>query len=82
MLADTLREECLLYDIDVHCMFPGNFESPGHIEELKTKPELTKKLEDEEIPQTADNVARFIIEGLERGERHITYGFLASLVKV
>ena len=82
MLADTLREECLLYDIDIHCTFPSNFHSPGHIEENKTKPELTKILEDEEKPETAENVAQFIIEGLEKGEKHITYGFLASLVKV
>ena len=82
MLADTLREECLLYDIDIHCTFPSNFQSPGHVEELKTKPLLTRELEDEEEAETAQNVAKFIVERLESGEQHITYGFLASLVKV
>ena len=52
------------------------------MEELKTKPLLTRELEDEEEAETAENVAKFIVERLESGEQHITYGFLASLVKV
>ena len=82
MLADTLREECLLYDIDVHCTFPANFLSPGFQEEGKTKPEITRIFEDTAGVETAETVSRRIITRLERGHKHITYEFVGSMVKV
>ena len=82
MLADTLREECLLYDIDIHCTFPANFLSPGFQEEGKTKPEITRVFEGTAGVETAETVSRRIITRLERGHKHITYGFVGSMVKV
>jgi 3-dehydrosphinganine reductase len=40
-LADGLRQECLLYEIDVYACFPTTIYTPGFEEEQKTKPELT-----------------------------------------
>jgi 3-dehydrosphinganine reductase len=82
MLADTLREECLLYDIDIHCTFPANFLSPGFQEEEKTKPEMTRIFEGTAGVETAETVSRRIITRLERGHKHITYEFVGSMVKV
>ena len=82
MLADTLREECLLYDIDIHCSFPANILSPGFEEEEKTKPAITKTLEGTTGAEPPDIVARQVIDRLERGHKHITYEFAGGIVKV
>jgi 3-dehydrosphinganine reductase len=82
MLADTLREECILYDVDVHCSFPANILSPGLEQEEKTKPEITRKIEGVAGAETPIVVARMIISRLERGEKHITYQFVGHMLKV
>jgi 3-dehydrosphinganine reductase len=82
MLADTLREECVLYDIDIHCSFPASILTPGFEEEEKTKPALTQKIEGTAGAESPETVARYIIDQLERGHKHITYQFLGDLVKV
>jgi 3-dehydrosphinganine reductase len=63
-LAETLRSELLLYSIDVHIMFPGTIHSPGLIEENKSKPKITLKIEesDEGLQPAA------VAENLLRGE--------------
>jgi 3-dehydrosphinganine reductase len=82
MLADTLREECVLYDIDVHCTFPANILSPGFEIEEQTKPEITKKMEGTAGAETPEDVARKIIARLERGDKMITYEFVGTMLKV
>jgi 3-dehydrosphinganine reductase len=82
MLADTLREECLLYDVDISCSFPANILTPGFEEEERTKPEITRKIEGTAGAETAEVVAKRIISRLERGDKHITYQFVGDLVKV
>src|SRR5271170_1469355 len=69
MLADTLREECLLYDIDVHCIFPANFTSPGFEVEEITKPEITRALEGTAGIESVEAVSKMIVNRLERGHR-------------
>lgn len=44
-LAETLRNELKLYNISVHCYFPGTILTPGFEEEQKDKPALTAKIE-------------------------------------
>jgi NAD(P)-dependent dehydrogenase (short-subunit alcohol dehydrogenase family) len=82
MLADTLREECVLYDIDVRCCFPANILTPGFEVEERTKPEITKKIEGTAASETPEAVATKIIDRLEQGHKHITYQFEGDLVKV
>ena len=82
MLADTLREECLLYDIDVHCSFPANILSPGFENEGKTKPAITKKIEGTAGVDKPDVVAKHLVNHLERGHKHITYEFEGTIIKV
>ena len=80
-LADTLRMEALrlsgpVSKYTVHCAFPSNFISPAFVEEQKSKPELTKRLEgttgsiaelEQRFP-SAEKVARGIIAGVARGD--------------
>jgi len=81
-LADSLREECILYDIDVHCAFPANILTPGFEEEEKTKPDLTRKMEGPAGGETPEVVAARIIKKLEGGDEHITYEFVGTMLKV
>jgi 3-dehydrosphinganine reductase len=82
MLADTLREECVLYDIDVRCCFPANILTPGFQVEEQTKPDITRKIEGTAASETPEAVAKKVIDRLERGYKHITYQFEGDLVKV
>jgi 3-dehydrosphinganine reductase len=91
-LADTLRQELLLYgDEDaykVHCSFPGTFLTDAILEEQTHKPELLKILEKTNVPEdvlkktseTSMNVARKIIRGLEAGKTFITVDFEGDML--
>ncbi|KAI5812382.1 hypothetical protein BZA77DRAFT_253287 [Pyronema omphalodes] len=80
-LADGLRQECLLYDINVAACFPATIYSPGFEEEQKTKPELTKILEGADEGQTPEQVAVACVKGLERGEKIITTSLMGSAMR-
>jgi 3-dehydrosphinganine reductase len=94
-LADTLRSELALYngarrhttaplripEIRNHIVFPGGILSPGFEEENKVKHPVTVKLEEDDKPQTEDEVAAAAIAGLEKGEYLITTAMLGSLMK-
>ena len=78
-LADTLRQEVLLYDkkqkIHIHCTFPGTIYTDEFFEEQKRKPDLTKALERtdrEGTGMSAEQVASQTIRGLQRGHFFIT----------
>jgi hypothetical protein len=64
-LADALRSELLLYDIDVHIFFPPTMYTPGYEEENKTKPTITLKIEEGDPGLSAEQGA----QGLLRGDR-------------
>jgi 3-dehydrosphinganine reductase len=65
-LAECLRSEFQLYGLSIHAYFPGTILSPGYIEENKTKPDITKKIEGGESDGlTPEQCAR----GLLKGER-------------
>lgn len=95
-LSDTLSQELEIYngartfktrnsapaaDIKVHTVFPMGILSPGFDNEEKMKPELTKKLEEADKPQTPTEVASISIKALERGEYLITTTLLGHLMK-
>lgn len=62
-LAETLRNELILYDIDVHILFPGTIYSPGYVEENKTKPKITLKIEEGDDGLQPDQVAAALLKG-------------------
>lgn len=78
-LADTLRQELLLYrhqqEIRVHCSFPGTIFTESFVEEQLGKPELCKQLEGSDDPKnglTPGQVADRTLKGLEQGKYFIT----------
>lgn len=75
-LADTLSQECLLYEqhtpIRTHTIFPGAIDSPGYVEENRTKHPITKSIEEGDECQAAEVVAAKSVKGLEHGEEMIT----------
>jgi len=62
-LADTLRFELQLYNIDVQIFFPCTMFTPGYEEENKTKPKITLKLEESDAGLTAEQAARSMLTG-------------------
>ncbi|KAJ5588896.1 hypothetical protein N7537_011574, partial [Penicillium hordei] len=95
-LSDTLSQEIEMYngaytqrhrsdapaaDVKIHTIFPMGILSPGFDNEQKIKPELTKKLEEADKPQTPSEVAEISIRALERGEYLITTNLVGSIMK-
>lgn len=80
-LAETLRQECLMYDIDVHCVFPATIYSPGFENEQRLKPEITKILEEGDGGQTPEKVAQAALDGLDRGYATINTELIGQLLR-
>jgi 3-dehydrosphinganine reductase len=94
-LSETLMQEIQLYngarknrsipappvDVKIHTIFPMGILSPGFDHEESVKPDVTKKLEAADKPQTPEEVASASIKGLERGETMITTMFLGAAMK-
>ncbi|KAG4304476.1 hypothetical protein PORY_002186 [Pneumocystis oryctolagi] len=80
-LADTLRQESILYGIQVHCAYLATVYTPGFEKEQLIKPELTKELEGADQGQTPEAVASCIIKNLEKGNFFITTEILGDLLK-
>ncbi|KAJ7179079.1 oxidoreductase [Mycena filopes] len=80
-LAETLRSELLLYDIGVHIFFPGTIYSPGYIQENKSKPKITLKIEESDEGMQPDKVAEALLSGVEANNFHISGDFLGNLFR-
>ena len=63
-LAETLRSEGLLYDIDVHIFFAPAMDSPGLAEETRIKPVLTRKFEEDDKILSCEEAAKSLLGGL------------------
>ncbi|KZT62215.1 oxidoreductase [Calocera cornea HHB12733] len=74
-LADTLYSELLLYGIGVHIFFPCGMFTPGFEEENKTKPGITKKIEEEDHPMQPDVAAAVLLKGVKNGTYSIAADF-------
>lgn len=84
-LSDTLSQEMNLYasshtPVRLHTIFPATIFTESFEAENKVKADITKKLEEDDAGQTADEVAKRSIAGLERGEELITTTFMTRLV--
>jgi 3-dehydrosphinganine reductase len=62
-LAETLRQELLLYSIDVQIYMPVTMFTTGYEEENKTKPELVLKVEESDKGLTPEEAAEGLYEG-------------------
>ena len=82
-LVDALSQELLLYpqNVQVHMFAPSTMLTPGFEHEERTKPAITKKLEENDPVWTADQAADIGIKGLEAGEFFIVAGPQPQLMK-
>jgi 3-dehydrosphinganine reductase len=71
-LADSLRSEVLLYqkshDLKIHLYTPAGILSPGYEEEEKTKPAVTKKIEEGDEPISPEKCVEVLLSGESRSE--------------
>ena len=86
-LADTLRQEVLLYkarcDIRVHCCYLGNVLTDSFYSEQESKPALCKLMEGSNAPSpgiTPSEAAKRIIRGLQQGNFSIVTDFETRLL--
>ncbi|KAJ2849233.1 3-dehydrosphinganine reductase [Coemansia erecta] len=66
--AEALRVELQVYQIHVHCYFPGTIFTPGYEMENLTKPQITKDIEGADEGMTPEQCSRGLFRGLGRGE--------------
>ncbi|CEG37197.1 hypothetical protein F443_19099 [Plasmopara halstedii] len=81
-LAESLRNELLLYGIRVSIFYPGNIDTPGYVEENRTKPAETKTIEGVSELVHPDKVAQSLINGLSDGQFSITNDPMISILRV
>ncbi|KAJ7167368.1 oxidoreductase [Mycena crocata] len=80
-LAETLRSELLLYNIGVHIFFPATILSPGYVEENKTKPKITLKIEETDAGMQPDKVAAALLRGVQQGDFHIAADLVGNMFR-
>lgn len=87
-LSDTLSQEMNLYasalpnkpKVRIHTIFPATIFTESYAAENRIKSDLTKRLEEGDPGQTADEVARRSIASLEKGDELVPTTFLTRLV--
>lgn len=88
-LADSLAMEMQLYagaakgtmpDVKIHTVYPGTILSDAFALEQERKSDLTKKLEEDDVGQTPEQVAAACVSGLERGEELVSTILLTRVV--
>lgn len=78
--ADCLRMENLRHNIQTSIYFPSNIDTPGYEAENRSKPALTKKLEDAGQLYSAKQAAEALLAGLDLGHYRITPDFMTLLL--
>ncbi|CAH0480855.1 unnamed protein product [Peronospora belbahrii] len=81
-LAESLRNELQLFGIRVSIFYPGNIDTPGYVEENRTKPPETKIIEGVSIPLHSDKVAQQLINGVSDGLFSITNDPMIFILRV
>ncbi|CAI5701140.1 hypothetical protein KXD40_004280 [Peronospora effusa] len=81
-LAESLRNELKLYGIRVSIFYPGNIDTPGYVEENRTKPPETKTIEGVSELVHPDKVAQSLINGVSDGQFSITNDPMIFILRV
>lgn len=76
VLADILRQECIPYNINVECVFPGNIATEGFEIEEQTKPEITKIIEGPSAIMQPDDCAELVLKRLDAGQQMVHTDFI------
>ncbi|KLO20334.1 NAD(P)-binding protein [Schizopora paradoxa] len=78
-LAESLRSEFKLYGIDIHILFAPTMHTPGFDVEQQTKPSITKKIEEDDVPVSPDKAAKILVNGVEAGQYQMGGNILADI---
>lgn len=85
-LADCLRDELEVASrgsTTIHIYFVSTINSEGFLEEQKTKPEITMKIEGSESSDSSpESRAISLLKGIEKGQFHITSDFITDIFRV
>jgi len=77
--SESLRQEMRPYGVRVSVVYPPTTDTPGLARENQFKPLETQRIEGQITPQTADQVARVVLRGIERRRRYILPGLDTKL---
>ncbi|KAG0057181.1 3-dehydrosphinganine reductase [Gryganskiella cystojenkinii] len=80
-LAESLRNEFLLYGISTHIYYAGTMFTPGYETENLTKPLVTREIEGSS-GLTPDEAAKGLMSGLKKGWFAITTDFDTNFLRV
>ncbi|KAJ3103189.1 3-dehydrosphinganine reductase [Phlyctochytrium planicorne] len=81
-LAESLRSEFKPLGCKVHLYLPANMDTPGHVIENETKPEITAKIEGTAATQSGDQAARSLLAGILYNRFFITNDLIGEIVRV
>jgi len=85
-LADCLRDELEVASrgsTTIHIYFVSTINSEGFLEEQKTKPEITMKIEGSESSDSSlESRAISLLKEIEKGQFHITSDFSTDIFRV
>jgi len=73
--------EMKMYNIGVHIFYPGGIMTPGYEEEMKTKPEITKEIEKDDTPMSAEACAAVLWAGIEAGRFSIAGDLIGNIIR-
>ena len=77
--SEALRQEMKPHGIHVSVVYPPTTRTPGLETENRLKPIESWSIEGQVTPRSADYVARSVLRGIERRQRHILPGFDTKL---
>ncbi len=81
-LAESLYQELLPLGIAVHIYFVATIDSPGHLLENATKPEITRILEEGDLSNPSpESRARRLIEGVQAGRFSIASDLVTDVIR-
>jgi len=81
-LVESLRFELALYDIDVQVFAPCTMYSPGYENEQRSKPTITKKIEESDEGLSPEQAARAMLAGIQKGHAHFAGDLIKNLFRV
>lgn len=80
-LSECLRQEYAPQGLDISCFYPSNMKTEGYIEEMKTKPEEARIVDEQASTISPEVGTRKLLEGISRGQFHIATEWLIDCMR-
>ncbi|KAI9366169.1 hypothetical protein DFJ73DRAFT_788824 [Zopfochytrium polystomum] len=81
-LFESLRSELLPLGVSVHLYNPGNMDTPGHIVENLSKPEITSQIEGVSTAVSPDAAAAACLAGILNGRSQIANEMIGEIIRI